>query len=691
MKKIFTFVCCVCMAVASFAQGIVYDTNFALASNGATATASSGNAGAAIDGNNGSRWESDHQETAWWQLDMGQVRIFNTIQIRWEGAYSKTFELLGSNDAANWTVIQSVSRTLDNANNYEEEFVFATDQSYRYILLNATERGLPYGHSFFEFRVLYPGVSVLTTLELTAASPLAKMSEGVDLNVVAKDQNNAIMADYGTLTYNIDPAAAGNMVGNKYMPATKGTAVITAQVGEVVSNVVSVFAYAGENVALNKPVENIGTPETPGLIVNNGNEGDIWQGITSPSNATMDQECGFIIDLEAYYSLELVTIKFEGACSQNYTVDFSEDGSAWTTGYEHIGNPGINGRTDMIYPGGDKELQNYDKVRYVRFLSTKQATEWGCKIYEFKVFGEDWVPSDDAEAPVMGTASLVSVNDNHAVIAVTATDNGEVRDFHVVDAANGINVFCAAVAGNITVRNLQPGTTYHFTITARDLALNESANSQTVNVTTAAHLTQPETLPEAQSHPAEKVKAIYSDVYTVNPVWNDYNAPWGQSTTMEAIEVSGDNMLKYANLNWLGWTCATAVNASEMTHLHIDIWAEDNGHLGIVPIFGGTGLTTDDNKRKIVDLEGQAWNSFDLNLATDFAGLNLTSIFQFKYDNADGRTFVIDNVYFWTDGIVTALEEVTTEQNVTKVIRNGQLLIIKDGVAYNVAGQIIGK
>ena len=84
------------------------DVNFALTSNGSSATASSGNAGAAIDGNNGSRWESAFEDPQWWLLDMAQERTFNTIQIIWEGAYGKTFTISTSNNGTDFTPIVTV-------------------------------------------------------------------------------------------------------------------------------------------------------------------------------------------------------------------------------------------------------------------------------------------------------------------------------------------------------------------------------------------------------------------------------------------------------------------------------------------------------------------------------------------------------------------------------------------------------
>ena len=92
-------------------------------------------------------------------------------------------------------------------------------------------------------------------------------------------------------------------------------------------------------------------------------------------------------------------------------------------------------------------------------------------------------PSDE-EAPVMVSASLVSVTHNSAVLSVSATDNDAVADYHVVDATNNYDETIAPVGDKITLTDLTPSTTYNFTVTAVDLAGNESANNKTIVVTT---------------------------------------------------------------------------------------------------------------------------------------------------------------------------------------------------------------
>ena len=187
MKKLSLLVALMCASMMSFGQDI-YDVNFALTSEGSSATATSGNAAAAIDGNNGSRWESASADPQVWTLDMGQVRAFNTIQIRWEGAYGKTFTLEATNDTtAGWTLLKSVEGQSLAGFPYEQTIEF-DKTSARFIRFTGIERGTGYGYSFWEFRVFLMGKSVLSTIEFSAAAEIAKVGEGVALTVKAKNQ-----------------------------------------------------------------------------------------------------------------------------------------------------------------------------------------------------------------------------------------------------------------------------------------------------------------------------------------------------------------------------------------------------------------------------------------------------------------------------------------------------------------------
>lgn len=163
---------------------------------------------------------------------------------------------------------------------------------------------------------------------------------------------------------------------------------------------------------------------------------------------------------------------------------------------------------------------------------------------------------------------------------------------------------------------------------------------------TVAAMAAPTTPAPLPTWPADQVMAVYSDSYELQANWG-YLEGWGQTTTLEAKEIDGNHYLAYSNFNYLGWGCVASYNVMTMEKLHLDIWADEAGKIGIVPIYGGPGLTTDDNQRKIVDLEAGKWNSIDLDLKADYPNLDLSSIFQFKYDNGTITTFALDNVFFY--------------------------------------------
>lgn len=550
MRKIFFLVALLSASIMSFAAG---EVNFALASEGSSASASSGEAALAIDGNNGSRWESAQTDAEWFLLDLGQSRTFNYIKILWEGAFAKRFQLLASADGETFTDFYTESN-LEAAG--WQSLYFETAVTARYIKYQGIERATQWGQSFYEFQVFYLAEAPKTYTQITGVS-IAASSGGYN------DANRVL----------------------------------------------------------------------------DGNAGTEWQG--SPSNGTPDTDedrtfdAWFVVDLGALYDVDKVDIHFEGACAQDYHIDFSEDNNTWKLGYNFVGNPGVNGRTDEV-----TELANNTKVRYVRFWSTKAATQWGMKIFEFRVYGAEWVPASDTEKPVMVSATVVSKTFKSVVIAVAATDDNGIAKYRVVESSKSIDAQFVPTDGEITITGLSENTAYNFNIYAIDVVGKESDAPIAVAVTTNAFVAEPQEACAAPTWPAGQVQAIYSPTYNADCGFD----AWG-SGTVYTQETYGK---KYAltgggYFGIVGFT----LNCLLMEKLHADIWIADDATLHLVPIYGGDGLNTDDTHGKFVNLVGGQWNSIDLDLAADFAGLNLSSIFQFKIDNAANLTFWLGNLYFY--------------------------------------------
>ncbi|MET7942519.1 beta-1,3-glucanase family protein [Streptomyces sp. NPDC005302] len=127
-----------------------------LLSQGRPATASSTEngsfpAGAAVDGNTGTRWSSAFADPQWLQVDLGSVQQLTRVTLNWEAAYAKSFQIQTSTDANNWSTVYSTTTATGGTQN------LTITGSGRYVRLNGTTRATPYGYSLWEFQVYGPG------------------------------------------------------------------------------------------------------------------------------------------------------------------------------------------------------------------------------------------------------------------------------------------------------------------------------------------------------------------------------------------------------------------------------------------------------------------------------------------------------------------------------------------------------
>ena len=386
------------------------------------AYASLGTAFLGNDGNAGTRWESAATDDQWWLCKMAEESEFNTVQIVWEDAYAKSFKLEVSNDSTTWTEIANIQDQTLAGFPYTQTITVG-DQKAKYLRFVGVERATGYGYSFWELRAFVKKEQVLTTVELKSEADIVKVGEGLKLTTTTKDQDGENMDV--EVTYTVSPVEAGTVENGVFTAAQFGNVTITATSGEKSASV-NVFCYTGENVALSTNIDNdnkvIAQSEigqgTNAFFAVDGNDGSVWQGSATNGTADTDEartyDSWFVLDLGAKYDINLVSIKFEGACSQEYHLDFSADNADWKVAYNYVGNKGINGHTDLLY--GDK-LANATTVRYVRFFSTKAATQYGMKIFEMCVMGVKSIESGVENAAVE-MPSVVKMIENGQVVII---------------------------------------------------------------------------------------------------------------------------------------------------------------------------------------------------------------------------------------------------------------------------------
>ncbi|WP_405915243.1 discoidin domain-containing protein [Streptomyces sp. NBC_00728] len=122
------------------------------AAQGKTATASTTEnaaspASAAFDGDTTTRWSSTFADPQWVQVDLGATSDLCRIDLNWEAAYGKAFQIQASTDGQNWTTLKTVTDGTGGTASYD-----VSGQG-RYVRIYGTTRGTAYGYSLWEVAV----------------------------------------------------------------------------------------------------------------------------------------------------------------------------------------------------------------------------------------------------------------------------------------------------------------------------------------------------------------------------------------------------------------------------------------------------------------------------------------------------------------------------------------------------------
>ena len=140
-----------------------------------TATASSVqnaslSAANAVDGNTGTRWSSASSDPQWLRVDLGAKQAVARVVLRWEAAYSKSYQIQQSDDGNVWSTVYS---TTTGKGGVEDLTVTANA---RYLRLYSTQRATTYGVSLWEFEAYAP----------TAASTSVALPARIDGGATAR-------------------------------------------------------------------------------------------------------------------------------------------------------------------------------------------------------------------------------------------------------------------------------------------------------------------------------------------------------------------------------------------------------------------------------------------------------------------------------------------------------------------------
>ncbi len=670
-------------------MAIVAQTNLAA---GKTSIATSGTASLGNDGNTGTRWESAQSDPQQWQVDLGEATTFNTIQIVWEGAYGKTFAIVGGDNVGDdgfvtgGDTIAKVEGQSLSGFPYTQTIRLDADKKYRYVEFVGLERGTGWGYSFWEFRVIEASATqTLTTFTYApekagkndASLTLGAVNSPVKLTLSALDQDGL---DYSTAGATFAVTGAGGTLssdGLTFTPSAKGLSTITATLAGKTATV-NVYAYEGSNLAQGKLSSFSGeVAGSTAAMAFDENEGTRW---ASGTDVSETNPAYLVADLAAYYDIDAMELYFENANPKDFTVEFSKDGTTWTTGETVTGLAGFMGGRYFYY-----NPANNCQVRYVKFNSTAPATAYGVSIYEFRVYGSGKTAIADNAAPTGFTATASNVTALGATLNLKTTDDvASTITYSVVDATNGVNLTFSGASGAAIAEDvvLNPGVTYNLSITASD-GVN-TTDPVVVEVTT----------PSLPSIPEPPTNMTFAGIYG-SAIGNANGYGWyswgGSSDSGTAIKVDGNDAFLIRNFTYYGSQFG-AIDVSEYDTLHFDIYAASAAPLTVVPINTDTVNGGNQPEKGFqYALEAGKWNSINVPIADIIArGTTMKTLYQIKYvstianaaaetasdgfTNGDGTlALVVGNIYAFRSA-ATAVDNVNAAKTVAGV------------TYYNVAG-----
>ena len=105
----------------------------------------------AVDGDTSTRWSSAFSDPQWIRVDLGSVMSIGRVELSWERAYAKAFEVQTSDDGNAWKTVYATTNGTGG-----KQSIAVTTQA-RYVRMYGTVRATQYGYSLWEFQVHEPG------------------------------------------------------------------------------------------------------------------------------------------------------------------------------------------------------------------------------------------------------------------------------------------------------------------------------------------------------------------------------------------------------------------------------------------------------------------------------------------------------------------------------------------------------
>lgn len=613
------------------------------------------------DGNNGTNVQvlfNDDNTVLSIVLDLGSSKDFNTLLINQTGdRHNTAFQLYVSTDNASWTEVTTKSSGVTSGK-FIATFATQTAQYVKYVS-SKNDKNVKdvYGAGLAEIQLYnLATVPVLSSITLTASALTAAVGDNIVLTAVGNADQFDAHIGLGDITWNNDNTTAGTISDGVYTAAAAGISIVSATADDKTSNNITITVTAGSKIDLftnwQYRIYPIGAEVTTDSKVGafDNNDGSNWamHGETSADESSRTYEVGFIADLGGIYDISQISIHFEGACSANYGISFA-------------GDDGIFGSD--IYTGGRATQTDYTEkhsgesvtgARYVKFLSTKAATQWGVKIFDFTVVGTKTADAaTNAGTPTISSATFVSPTDNSLTLNITTTDDAPYVLYQITGVGSSTRWITGktGVAESFVLGGLEEGTNYTANIIAYDAVAHGSAIASPVGTTTGGEID--ETAPTMTKAAVASVGANTATL-TVSATDNvagtlTYNVKRGDDVVGTGSGTAGEDV----TIDITGLTAETTYPAGTFKVTATDASSNTSSAMDVAAFTTTEKPMGEELSEPIVstapDLNGKLLN---YNITFTQSGMNVTVTFAYTNgsdSNGQGITGLVDG-YVIKDG-----------------------------------------
>lgn len=104
----------------------------------------------AVDGTPSTRWASQYTDGQWLSVDLGSRQPFSKVNLDWESAYGKDYDIQVSDDGTTW---RTVAQRRGLAAAGPDTLAFPATTA-RHVRMQGITRATGYGYSLYSFEVL---------------------------------------------------------------------------------------------------------------------------------------------------------------------------------------------------------------------------------------------------------------------------------------------------------------------------------------------------------------------------------------------------------------------------------------------------------------------------------------------------------------------------------------------------------